>query len=78
MVELVVVGFLCIRLDFLVEVVVLVEGYWWVWIFDSFGIFGGVVVVGFWVCRWRWWSWVWVYRLLCILWVFLMGEYERG
>ena len=28
-------------LDFLVEVVVLVEGCWWVWIFDSFGFFGG-------------------------------------
>ena len=30
-----------VRLDFLVEVVVLVEGCWWVWIFDSFGFFGG-------------------------------------
>ena len=41
MVELAVVGFLSIHLDFLVEVVVLVEGCWWVWIFDSFGFFGG-------------------------------------
>ena len=30
-----------VRLDFLAEVVVLVEGCWWVWIFDSFGFFGG-------------------------------------
>ena len=28
-------------LDFLVEVVVLVEGCWWVWIFHLFGFFGG-------------------------------------
>ena len=28
--ELVVMGFLCIRLDFLVKVVVLVEGFWWI------------------------------------------------
>ena len=70
-VELVVVGFLCIRLDFLVEVVVLVEGYWWVWIFDSFGIFGGGCGCGFLgFCRWWLWSWVWEHRLLCSLWVF--------
>ena len=39
-------------LDFLVEVVVLVEGCWWVWIFDSFGFFGGGCgcVKGYW-----WW-----------------------
>ena len=42
LVELVVMGFLCIRLDFLVKVVVLVEGFWWIYIFDSFGFFGGV------------------------------------
>ena len=30
LVELVVMGFLCIRLDFLVEVVVLAEGFWWI------------------------------------------------
>ena len=30
-----------VRLDFLAEIVVLVEGCWWVWIFDSFGFFGG-------------------------------------
>ena len=28
-----------VRLYFLVEVVVLVEGCWWVWIFDSFRFF---------------------------------------
>ena len=41
-----------ICLDFLVEVVVLVEDYWWVWIFDSFGFFGGGCgcVEGYW-----WW-----------------------
>ena len=41
MMEFLVVGFLCIHLDFLVEVVVLVKGYWWVWIFYSFSFFGG-------------------------------------
>ena len=60
MVELAVVGFLCIHLDFLVEVVVLVEGCWWVWIFDSFGFFGGGggcgCVEGYW--WWRLWLWV--------------------
>ena len=30
-----------VHLDFLVEVVVLVKGCWWVWIFDSFRFFGG-------------------------------------
>lgn len=44
MVELVVVDFLCIRLDFLVEVVV--EGYWWwsLWLWVSrfaVGVDGG-------------------------------------
>ena len=60
MVELAVVGFLCIHLDFLVEVVVLVEGCWWVWIFDSFGFFGGGggcgCVEGYW--WWRLWLWI--------------------
>ena len=53
-----VVGFLCIRLDFLVEVVVLVKGYWWVWIFYSFGFFDGGCghVKGCW--WWRLWLWV--------------------
>ena len=58
MVELAVVGFLCIHLDFLVEVVVLVEGCWWVWIFDSFRFFGGGCgcVEGCW--WWRLWLWI--------------------
>ena len=53
-----VVGFLCIRLDFLVEIVVLVKGCWWVWIFDSFIFFGGGFgyVEGCW--WWRLWLWV--------------------
>ena len=52
-------GFLCIRLDFLVKVVVLVEGFWWIYIFDSFGFFGGVCdcIEG---CEW-WWLWLWVF-----------------
>ena len=46
MLELLVVVFLCIHLDFLVEVVVLVEGYWWVWIFIlSDFLVEGVVVL---------------------------------
>ena len=94
MVELAVVGFLCIHLDFLVEVVVLVEGCWWVWIFDSFGFFGGGggcgCVEGYW--WWRLWLWLWVSGFLPLVVVelglgvsatlhfmgFLMGEYERG
>ena len=36
-----------VRLDFLVEVVVLVEDCWWVWIFDSFRFFGGGCGSGF-------------------------------
>ena len=45
-------------LDFLVEVVVFVEGCWWVWIFDSFGFFGGGCgcVEGCW--WWRLWLWI--------------------
>ena len=41
-----------------VEVVVLVEDCWWVWIFDSFGFFGGGCgcVEG---CWW-WWLWLWI------------------
>ena len=37
---------------------VLVEGCWWVWIFDSFGFFGGGCgcVEG---CWW-WWLWLWI------------------
>ena len=60
MVELVVVGFLCIRLDFLVEIVVLVKGFWWLWIFDSFGFFGGGC--GYVEGCWWWRLWLWVSR----------------
>ena len=78
MVELMVVGFLCIRLDFLVEIMVLVKGCWWVWIFDSFRFFCGgcgcgflglplvVVELG-----------LGVSATLHFM-GFLMGEYERG
>lgn len=40
------------------EVVILVEGCWWVWIFDSFEFFGGGCgcVEG---CWW-WWLWLWI------------------
>ena len=72
MMGVVVVGFQCICLDFLVEVVVVVKGCWWVWIFWLWlwvscalvWIFcvavSGVDSGGFWACRWWWWSWVWV------------------
>ena len=56
MVELLVVGILCIHLDFLVEVMVLVEGYWWVWIFYSFGFFSG----GCGCVKGCWWQRLWL------------------
>ena len=36
----------------------LVEGCWWVWIFDSFRFFGG----GFGYVKgcWWWWLWLWI------------------
>ena len=49
-----------VHLDFLVEVVVLVEGYSWVWIFDSFGLFGGGCGCVK-VCWWWWWLWLWIF-----------------
>ena len=51
-----------VRLDFLVEVVVLVEGCWWVWIFDSFGFFGGGC--GYVEGCWWWRLWLWVSRFV--------------
>ena len=59
MMELLVVGFLCIHLDFLVEVVVLVKGYWWVWIFYSFRFFGGGC--GCVKDCWWWRLWLWIF-----------------
>ena len=36
----------------------LVEGCWCVWIFDSFGFFGGGY--GFVEGCWWWWLWLWI------------------
>ena len=77
-VEHVVVGFLCICLDFFGGDSGLVKGCWWVWIFDSFRFFCGgcgcgflglplvVVELG-----------LGVSATLHFM-GFLMGEYERG